>query len=171
MAHADEEFTAYVVARREHLRRTAYVLCGDHATAEDLVQTTLTKLYLAWPRVARMEAPDAYARRALVTSHIDLTRRSWWSRERSAGDDLPEPAAPDDHGLEERDRVERALQRLAPSMRRVVVLRHLWDLSVQDTADLLGCSTGNVKSQTAKAVERLGSLLSPVPVDDERGSR
>lgn len=168
MSDMDEQFTAYVVARRHHLRRTAYLLCGDHATAEDLVQTTLTKLYLAWPRVSLMDSPDAYARRVLVTSHIDLTRRPWWSRERAAGDSVPEQPTPGGFSLEERDELVTALRQLAPAMRGVVVLRHLWGLSVAETADLLGVSVGTVKSQNAKAMNRLERLLEPARADDER---
>ncbi|MDV3222968.1 SigE family RNA polymerase sigma factor [Intrasporangium sp.] len=167
MSETDEQFTAYVVARRDQLRRTAYLLCGNHATAEDLVQTTLTKLYLAWPRVSRMAGPDAYARRVLVTSHIDLVRRPWWSRERSAGDDLPEPEAADGFTFEDRDELLAALGQLAPSMRRVLVLRHLWGASIAETADVLGVSAGTVKSQTAKAIARLEQLLAATPTEHE----
>ena len=168
MADGDEAFTAYVVARREHLRRVAYLLCGDHATAEDLVQTTLTKLYLAWPRVSRMDAPEAYARRVLVTSHIDLTRKPWWSRERSMSDAMPERAVDAGLGAEERDGLLAAVGQLPPSMRRIVVMRHLWGYGVRETAEVLRCSEGTVKSQTAAALERLGRLVvAPVSTKGE----
>jgi RNA polymerase sigma-70 factor (sigma-E family) len=162
MSERDEQFTRYVQGRRENLRRSALVLCGDPATAEDLVQTTLTKLYVAWPRVAAMSAQDAYARRVLVNAHVDLTRRPWWRRERSAGDDLPDlPARPGPVTVEDRDELTEALDALPPAMRRVVVLRYLWDLGVAETADLLGVSTGTVKSQTSKALAHLARALSP----------
>ena len=81
-AMRDAEFSEYVAARRAQLRRTAYLLCGDSHRAEDLVQTVLMKLYVAWPRVRRGEGDsggnvDAYARRMLVNAHIDETRRPW----------------------------------------------------------------------------------------------
>ena len=162
MSERDEQFTRYVQVRREHLRRSALVLCGEPATAEDLVQTTLTKLYLAWPRVAAMSGQDAYARRVLVNAHVDLTRRPWWRRERAVGDDLPDRAAPPGRvTLEDRDELADALDALPPAMRRVVVLRYLWDLGVAETADLLGISTGTVKSQTSKALAHLARALSP----------
>jgi len=94
----DADFTAYVAARRPHLRRTAYLLCGDWHQAEDLVQTALAKLYVAWPRVRRDGSPEAYARKILVRSHLDETRRPW-RRERSSsqllepsGGGSPQPA-------------------------------------------------------------------------------
>jgi RNA polymerase sigma-70 factor (sigma-E family) len=162
MSERDEQFTRYVQGRREHLRRSALVLCGDPATAEDLVQTTLTKLYVAWPRVAAMSAQDAYARRVLVNAHVDLTRRPWWRRERSAGDDLPDLAAHSEGvAVEDRDQLADALAALPPAMRRVVVLRYLWDLGVAETADLLGISSGTVKSQTSKGLAHLARALSP----------
>lgn len=168
MTERDDDFTAWVVARRDHLRRTAYLLCGDLGLAEDLVQTTLTKVYLAWPRVSRMQAPDAYARRVLVTCHIDQTRRSWWSRERT-GVVVPDVAAPRDFPVEERDEIVVALGQLAPAMRRVVVLRHLWGLSIPETADVLGVTQGTVKSQSAKALAKLSQLLGSAR--EELGSR
>ncbi|WP_323099064.1 SigE family RNA polymerase sigma factor [Intrasporangium sp. YIM S08009] len=162
MSERDEQFTRYVRGRREHLRRSALVLCGDPTTAEDLVQTTLTKLYLAWPRVATMTAPDAYARRVLVNAHVDLTRRPWWRRELSAGDDLPEhPAHPNVGVVEDRDELADALAALPPAMRRVIVLRYLWDLGIAETADLLGISPGTVKSQSSKGLAHLARALSP----------
>lgn len=162
MSERDEQFTRYVHRRREHLRRSALVLCGDPATAEDLVQTTLTKLYLAWPRVAEMTAQDAYARRVLVNAHVDLTRRPWWRREHSAGDDLPERAAlPSAGAVEDRDELADAVAALPPAMRRVIVLRYLWDLGIAETADLLGIAPGTVKSQTSKGLAHLARVLAP----------
>src|SRR3954467_7241217 len=86
----DSAFTAWVTAHRPELMRTAFLLCGDRLVAEDLVQTCLTRLYLAWPRVHAMEAPLAYARRALVNARIDLTRHKWWNRERPLSATAPD---------------------------------------------------------------------------------
>jgi RNA polymerase sigma-70 factor (sigma-E family) len=149
-------FSEYVVARRRLMYRTAWVLCGDHHQAEDLVQHALTKLYVAWPRVARMESVDGYVRTMLVNANVDRVRR----RRESAGlEGFDRPVREADHDtlLDLRE----ALAGLAPGQRRVVVLRHLWDLSVEETAAELGIAPGTVKSQTADAVRRLRELLAP----------
>ena len=171
----DAAFTEWVRSERSLLMRTAYLLCGDAHLAEDLVQTSLTRLYLAWPRVANMDWPNAYARRALINAHIDMTRRPWWSRERSVG---AAPVPPPGHGQPAvEDSADRAatgslliaaLLTLAPGQRRVVVLRHLWDLSVSQAAEELGCSTGTVKSQDSDALRRLSQMLSWPSTADNR---
>ena len=154
----DTEFTAYVAARRAHLRRTAYLLCGDWHKAEDLVQTALAKLYVAWPRLRREGSPEAYARKILVRSHVDETRRPW-HRERSSSQ-LPESATAEGLPMEEREALLAALASLPAGQRGAVVLRHWVGLSVEETAADLGCSVGTVKSQTARAVSRLREALS-----------
>lgn len=154
----DAEFSAYVAARRGHLRRTAYLLCGDWHQAEDLVQTSLTKLYLAWPRVRRDGSPEAYARTILVRVHLDEMRRPW-RRERPSAE-LPESTAGVGLGSEDRDALLAALAELPAGQRSAVVLRHWLGLSVEEAAADLGCSTGTVKSQTARAVTRLRAALS-----------
>jgi RNA polymerase sigma-70 factor (sigma-E family) len=149
-------FSEYVVARRPLMYRTAWVLCGDHHQAEDLVQQVLTKLYVAWPRVSRMDSVDGYVRTMLVNANVDRLRRC---RE-TVGLELFDQTARDvDHDatLDLRD----ALAELAPGQRRAVALRHLWGLSVEETAAELGVAPGTVKSQTADAVRRLRVLLAP----------
>ena len=163
----DEAFTAYVVARRPQLYRTAYLLCGDPHRAEDVVQAALAKLYAAWPRVSRADSVDAYARRVVVTSHLDEHRRPW-RRERPVVDtvlDRPAAAGP---APEDTDALWRALRDLAPGQRRVVVLRHYWGLSVEETAADLGISPGTVKSQTSSALARLRVVLDPTSTPGER---
>ena len=156
-AAREEEFRAYVVDARAGLVRTAtWLTAGDSHLAEDLVQTTLTRLYVAWPRIRRADGPDGYARRTLVNALIDERRRPFWRRERSQAQ-LPEGAAPPrdvEHGP-----LRAALAELPPGMRAVVVFRYVYDLSVADTADALKCSEGNVKSQTARGLDRLRELL------------
>lgn len=152
----DAEFTAFVAARRAHLRRTAYLLCGDWHQAEDLVQTAMVKLYVVWPRVRKDGSADAYARKILVRAHVDETRRPW-RRERSASH-LADSAAPGTLGVEDRDALLAALAELPAGQRSAVVLRHWLGLSVEEAADM-GCSTGTVKSQTARAVSRLREAL------------
>jgi RNA polymerase sigma-70 factor (sigma-E family) len=159
-AGRDRAFAAYVVDRRAQLYRTAYLLCGDPHLAEDVVQTALTRLYAAWPRVTRADSVDAYVRRVVVNSHLDDVRRPW-RRERPAPDaDLDRPA-PAGLSSEDADELWNALRALAPGQRRVVVLRHYWGLSVDETAADLGISPGTVKSQTADALTRLRAALAP----------
>jgi RNA polymerase sigma-70 factor (sigma-E family) len=168
----DEEFTAYVTARRPHLRRTAYLLCGDWHLAEDLVQITLAKVYVAWPRIHRDTTPDAFTRRTLIRTHIDETRRPW--HRTRADQELPDGAQVDGLAVEDRDALMTALRALPDGQRRAVVLRHWLGLSVEDAARDLGCSTGTVKSQTARAVQRLREALeepSPPKEDDYERAR
>jgi RNA polymerase sigma-70 factor (sigma-E family) len=156
----DEGFAAYVVERRAQLYRTAYLLCGDPHRAEDVVQIALTRLYAAWPRVSRADSVDAYARRVVVNCHLDDVRRPW-RRERPADSAAFERPAREPLSTEDTDALWTALRALAPGQRRVVVLRHYWGLSVDETAADLGLSTGTVKSQTAAALARLRVALAP----------
>lgn len=163
----DEEFRAFVVARREQLVRTALLLTGgDRHLAEDLTQSTLTALYLNWSRYRGMENQAAYARRCLVNALIDEKRRPWRWRERPSEritDDLARtpqaaPAGPAPEG----PRVEamyQALRELPPRMRAVLVFRYFHDLTVAETAEALSCSQGTVKSQAARAIDRLRERL------------
>jgi RNA polymerase sigma-70 factor (sigma-E family) len=157
----DEEFRAFVTARRATLLRTATLLAaGDTHLAEDLVQTALTKLYVAWPRVERDRGPEHYARRILVNALVDEQRRPWRRRETSRAE-LPDTApAPAGGTAEDLDAVRRALGLLAPRMRAAVVLRHWLGYDVAECAHLLSCSEGTVKSQTARGLDRLRDLLS-----------
>ncbi|MCW2791470.1 MAG: polymerase sigma24 factor [Nocardioides sp.] len=156
----DDGFSAYVVERRGHLWRTAYLLCGDPHRAEDIVQTALAKLYVAWPRASRLDSVDAYARRIVVNSHLDDVRRPW-RRERAVEDGQLDRPAPAGVSAEDSDALWTALRGLAPGQRRVVVLRHLWGLSVDETAADLGISPGTVKSQTSDALAKLREALAP----------
>ncbi len=165
----DDGFTEFVVARRALLYRTAYLLCGDSHRAEDVVQVALAKLYVAWPRVSRMDSVEAYARRTVVNAHLDETRRPW-RRER------PGARRPSSTGRwtartaasESDDTLWQALRALAPGQRRVVVLRHYWGLSVEETARDLGVTTGTVKSQSSAALARLRAALIPVTNGEAR---
>ncbi|GAA3597140.1 SigE family RNA polymerase sigma factor [Kineosporia mesophila] len=165
----DDEFATFVQNHRTSLLKFACLLtAGDGHQAEDLVQTALTKVYLAWPKLRRSEGELAYARRTLLNSHIDETRRPRWRRERSTPV-LPEVAAyegPDgilglEHGRFGPDgqRVRVALATLPARMRAVVILRYWLDLSVEDSARMLGCTQGTVKSQAAKGTAKLRDLL------------
>ena len=153
----DAEFEAYVAAARPRLRRLAYSLCGDWYTADDVVQTALAKLYVAWPRVRRASDQDAYVRRTVARTTIDESRRPW-RRERSGLDGVDRPQ--DDSDVPARRDLVAALQRLPEMQRKTVVLRHWLGLSVAETAEDLGISRGTVKSHTSRALVALGELMS-----------
>jgi RNA polymerase sigma-70 factor (sigma-E family) len=155
----DAEFGAFVVARRAQLLRLATLLAaGDAHLAEDLVQTALTRLYVAWWRVERDQGAEAYCRRILVNAVVDERRRPWRRTETSRAD-LPDVPA-QESSAEDRDAVRAALAELGPRMRAAVVLRHWLGYDVAECAQLLGCSEGTVKSQTARGLDRLRLLLS-----------
>jgi RNA polymerase sigma-70 factor (sigma-E family) len=158
MQRNEAEFVAFVAARRPHLRRIAYALCGDWHRAEDLVQTALSKLYVAWPRIHKAGAEEAYARQVIVRANIDESRRPW--RRESTGHDQPDRAAAADGSVEDRSELVAALQRLSPMQRKVVVLRHWLDMSVEETARELDVSTGTVKSHTSRGLAALHAVLS-----------
>lgn len=149
-------FEAYVHARNAALSRIAYLLTGDHHLAEDLVQQTLLRVVGRWHTVAGAGDPDAYVRRALYHQHI-----SWWRRRRHAeiSGDAPHPPAPDpSDAVVATIAVRRALARLAPRQRAVLVLRYFEDLSESQTAEFLGVSVGTVKSQARDGLARLRVL-------------
>lgn len=154
----DDEFTRYVSARRTYLRRTAYLVCGDWHLAEDLVQSALVKLYTAWPRIRREGAEDAYARRTIIRAFLDEKRRP--ARRERLGLDGLDPAQPETLSYEDNDALVTALKALPQRQRATIVLRYWSGLSVEETAADLGCSTGTVKSQTARAIRSLRELLS-----------
>ena len=150
----DEEVTAFVRARYGSLLRTAFLLCGDRGKAEDLVQTTLAKTIVAWPRLQRSEGIDHYVQRVLVNTYVtSRRRRSWWEQPLGR---LVESQARDEYvGVEQRDLLRRALDGLPPRQRAAVVLRFYEDLSEQDTAHALGCSVGTVKSLSSRGLQTL----------------
>lgn len=154
----DSEFADFVRAHRGSLMATARLLAaGDPHLAEDLVQTSLIRVYLAWGR-ARSGNPVAYARRTLVNCSTDHRRRGFTRREHSRSE-LPETVAPE-AGAEDLDAaLIVALGTLPPRMRAAIVLRHVHDLSVEKTADALGCSAGTVKSQTSRGLDKLRTVL------------
>lgn len=158
MSDRDTAFEAYFAARSDAMRGTAYLLCGDWHRAEDLVQQTFTKLYLAWRRIERHEALDNYTRRTLLHTFLSERRRAWFRNE-SIGSPAIEPAAPPVAGTDERLMLLDALMKVPPRQRAVLVLRYWEDQSIQQTAELLGCSAGNVKSQSTRGLATLRGLL------------
>ena len=159
----DEQFRDFVVVRRTNLVRTATLLtAGDAHLAEDLVQATLTKVYLNWSQVVRADNPDAFVRRVLVNALIDERRRLWRRREAPMAQ-LPDRGHPEQPGGSGGDAVRQALRELPPRMRAAVVFRYFYDLDVAETADALGCTEGTVKSQTARALDKLRDMLLLTP--------
>ena len=154
----DAAFSEFVAARQTHLRRIAYALCGDWHRADDLLQTALTKLYVAWPRIRHEGGEEAYCRQIMVRANIDESRRPW-RRERPT-DRLPEHAADEPTPVDERSALFDALQGLPEQQRKVVVLRHWLGLSVRETAGELGISEGTVKSHSSRGLAALESVLS-----------
>ena len=153
----EEAFSEYVAARRAQLFRTACLLCGDPDLAEDIVQNTLARLYVDWPRVTRADNVEGYVRRMLVNSHYSDRRRPW-RRESASAAPVELPLEP---GIspEDADAIWTAIRGLPPGQRKVVVLRHVWDRSVEETAADLGISTGTVKTQTRDALSALRRAL------------
>jgi RNA polymerase sigma-70 factor (sigma-E family) len=150
------DFEAYVAARAAALRRTAYLLCGDWHQAEDVVQNALTKLYLAWRRVEKRDGIDAYARQIVVRCVLDERRRGW-RRER------PVLVLPDvvgvDPSSDDREILLAALAAVPPQQRAVLVLRYWDDVSIAETASMLGISEGAVKSASSRGLDNLRRAL------------
>ena len=159
MAHdsgRDAAFTAFVTGASGTLGRTAWLLTGDADAAAELLQATLVKTYVAWPRV-RPDGAAAYARRVMVNLDIDAHRARHGT---VAMADPPEQgAAEPTAAVDERERLGRALATLPSRQRRVVVLRYLHDLSEQDVAAELGLPLGTVKSSAARGLAALRAAL------------
>lgn len=143
-------FEEFATAQQRGLLRTAFVLTGDRHLAEDLVQTVLASAWLRWPRIGNLAQREAYVQKMLFTQYVSWRRRRWWGEAPTA--DLPDSEAPQPHP--ELD-LARALSALPRRQRAVVVLRYLLDLPEGETAEMLGCSVGTVKSQSSKALAAL----------------
>src|SRR5215211_5128458 len=154
------QFGEYFAARRDTVRRSAYLLCGEWHWAEDLTQVAFTHLAAGWHRVRDRGALDAFVHTCLARAYFSDLRRVWRSRERSVA--VPPDAAVADDGA---DNVTRrlvfaaALRKLPPRQRAVLVYRFYEGLDVAATAEALGCSPGTVKSQTARGLDNLRGVL------------
>lgn len=159
----DAAFERYVASRQHALLRTAVMLTGDHATGEDLLQTALSRLYLAWHRVQRNSSLDGYVRRIMVNEYTSWWRRAWRRRETSVDPAhlvrAPRSGRGVDDEVAERAAVWRVVQVLPPRQRAAVVLRYYEDLSEAETAEVLGCTVGTVKSSTHRALATLRAQL------------
>jgi RNA polymerase sigma-70 factor (sigma-E family) len=171
VSEADAEFDAYFRARRDAVRRTAYLLCGDWHRADDHAQAAFVALHRHWRRIRDRAALDGWMRRTLVRSVIDESRRPW-RRERSTegpihavihGVTIDGPA----EGVATRHVLVDGLRSVPPRQRAVLVLRFLEGLDVTATAEVLGCSAGTVKSQTAHGLAALRAALGDA-LDDLR---
>ncbi|WP_433157618.1 SigE family RNA polymerase sigma factor [Kribbella sp. CA-247076] len=158
-ARDEAEFTEFAAVTVRRLRRTAYLMCGDWHRAEDAAQDALVKVYRRWTRIDRGDGLVGYAHKAVVTAVLDQSRKPW-RREHldEVGDDLR--VAPDPlQAIDDRSVVIDALAAMAPGQRACVVLRHYADLSVEQTAEILGIGEGAVKSQTSRGLVQLRDLL------------
>lgn len=153
-------FSEFVESRSHALLRTAYLMVGDHQLAQDLLQEALIKTLIAWPRLRDPAKVDAYARRTIVTTAIT------WRRRRSFHERpvelVPEPSGPDLAGSLATHQVLMAhLRTLAPRQRAAIVLRYYEDLTLAQTAELMGCSVGSVKSHVSIGLRHLRERMGP----------
>ena len=164
---SDGEFTEFVHSSWSSLYRTAYLLLGDPAEAEDLVQTTLAKTYASWSKIREVEAAPGFARVVLVNTAASWFRKKSWRNERPT-ETLPEVGHHSDPS--DRPAIVAALGHLPPRQRAVIVLRYYEDLSVAQTASALGITDGTVKSQTSDALSKLRQLLGDAVVPHTLGA-
>ncbi|GAA4982646.1 RNA polymerase sigma-70 factor (sigma-E family) [Nonomuraea thailandensis] len=156
MSGVEHDFGAFVAARATSLLRVAYLACGDETEAEDLLQTALERTYRKWDRV-RHDNPEPYVRRVIVNAAISRARRRAVLSIVPMHSPPERPARANDPDLVHV--LMDALRALPPRQRAVVVLRYWEDLSETQTAEVLGCSVGTVKSQASKAMAKLRSAL------------
>jgi RNA polymerase sigma-70 factor (sigma-E family) len=150
----ENAYREYVVGRMEVMRRTAYLLCRDWHMTDDLVSITIAKLYRHWPRLSGAPGLDSYVRKMLLRTWLDEKRRPWFRREQVT-EELPELPTSQEFAVVGRAQLLDLLDGLPPKRRAAVVLRLYLDLSVEETAEILGCSAGTVKSQTARGLDTL----------------
>jgi RNA polymerase sigma-70 factor (sigma-E family) len=153
----EQEYVEFVRARQASWHRQAFMLAGDAHRADDLVQQTCVGLFVHWRRVLAADDPDRYVRAMLVRAFLNERRRGWAKRVRLTEAVPDRPTA--DPAAEERTALHAALLQVPPKQRAVLVLRYLFDLSVAEVADLVGCSEGTVKSQAFHGLAALRRLL------------
>ncbi len=148
----DEDFARFFASRFDQARRTAHALCGDWGEAEEIAQGAFVRMYAHWPKVRR-EGAEAYLRAIVTRLFLDARRRGR-GREHVVASP-PESAVEPDTSSDERQPLLTALQHVPPRQRAVLVLRYVHDLSVEQVAEALRCSTGTVKSQSARGLQTL----------------
>jgi RNA polymerase sigma-70 factor (sigma-E family) len=156
-ARVQQEYVEYVTARMAPLRKLGYLLCGDEHRADDLVQQTITKLYLRWQRISAMEHVDQYVRTMLVRAFLDEKRRPWARIGLMA--EPPDELVPGNERVEDGMVVRETLARVPRRQHAVLVLRFLCDQSVEEVAQILNCSEGTVKSQTSRGLAAMRRML------------
>jgi RNA polymerase sigma-70 factor (sigma-E family) len=166
MSTEEAQFAAYFTARRDVVRRTAYLLCGDWHFADDLTQMAFVRVAAGWRKVRDREALDAYVHTILIRTFLAEQRR-WFRRRERTTDAVVETGADTNPAdvVSRRLAVAAALRRLPDGQRAVIVARFYADLDVAATAEALGCSPGTVKSQTARAVRALREHLTDVDLE------
>jgi RNA polymerase sigma-70 factor (sigma-E family) len=158
------DFDEFVAHHLDDLLRTAYLVVWDESEAEDLAQECLLKIAKRWPRVRRMEQPRAYARRVLINLALDGARgRARRATELRGEDQVAEPIADPLGAFDTRAELLQLLGRLPARQRAVLVLRYFNDLTEAQTAEVLGCSPGTVKSNASRGLARLRAALQPIP--------
>ncbi|MGH3395750.1 MAG: SigE family RNA polymerase sigma factor [Streptosporangiaceae bacterium] len=155
----DAEFTAFVSATSRRLLRSAYLITGDLAEAEDLLQTALERTYRRWTWVRQKDAPEAYVRKILFSSAVDAARGRKLSSSPLYEEQVPGQPDPAIEGVSGRAALLNCVRTLPRGQRSVLVLRYFDDLTEAETARTLGCSIGTVKSQHARAMTRLRELV------------
>lgn len=161
MRKRDEaQFIEFAAGAARGLRRTAYLMCGDWQRAEDAVQDALIRVYVAWPRLRQRQSLRAYATKTVVSVVMDQAKRPW-RREQASPDPVDAVDERRDHPGAVGDRllVVQALSALPPRQRACLVLRYREDMSVEETAEAMGTSSGTVKSQTARGLESMRTAL------------
>jgi RNA polymerase sigma-70 factor (sigma-E family) len=155
-----EEFCEFVTSRSSALFRVAYLILGDYQLAQDLLQESLAKTYVAWPRLHEVSNAEAYTRRVIATTAISWRRRRTF-HERPA-EHLPEAVGADPAvAVVVHDVLWAYLLQLPPRQRTAIVLRHYVDLSEAQTAETMGCSVGAVKSSVSAGLKSLRSRIGP----------
>ena len=165
----EDSFRRFAIDHAAMLRRTAFLFCGDWHLAEDLMQQTLMKIFRSWARVRQRESLTNYARTVLLRTWLDEKRRPF-RRSELSGSDLPEVADPADgtRRVWARDLVHRAMLEVPAGQRAVLVLRYFDDLSVAETAKVMRCSEGTVKSQAARGLATLRGVVARLGDDGRR---
>ena len=154
------QFCEFVASRSSALFRVAYLLLGDYQLAQDLLQESLAKTYVAWPRLHDVGNAEPYARRVIATTAISWRRRRSF-HERPV-EDLPERAGVDpEMALVVHDTLWAYLLELPPRQRAAIVLRHYVDLSEEQAAETMGCSVGTIKSSVSAGLKRLRERIGP----------
>lgn len=161
--NTDQDFAEFVGARWASLYRLAYLLAASPTGAEDLLQTTLEKAYVNWPRISKLDFPEAYVRRMLANTLVSSRRRAWIGE--LPWDNLPETAAASaEVPVLDRSLIWPLVCALPGRQRAVIVLRYYEDLSEEQIADALGCAAGTVKSQSSAAIGALRRALAATGV-------